>query len=419
MSAPRYRPPRESAWQRVWQPFWVLPVVLTVASGVLAVALPALDRSLSASVPWLFQGGPDGARSLLSTIASAMISVTGLVFSITMVVLQLASSQFTPRVLGSFLDSRVTQSTLGVFTGTFVYALTVLRSVRGESDELQAFVPQTSVTAAFLFVLASVGFFLAFIQHITNSIRVSQVVLGTADEARDVVGRLYPQEPPDEPADDGPPRPAARTVTVGDRSGHLREVDLDGLLRIAAEHDVLIEVVRQMGEFLPEGGRVAVVRAGSHAALTDELVEDVGKAVVLARERGVGQDPAFGLRKLVDIAERALSPAVNDPTTASQVVDAEHRALRLAVQRYDPPARLVDDEGRLRVVHRPQTVADLLQLAVREIAHWGRDSLQIPVRLRAMLDDLDEVALPRHRPALAAVRREIPPDHPEESPRDR
>ncbi|WP_225754988.1 DUF2254 domain-containing protein [Actinotalea sp. Marseille-Q4924] len=412
MPAPRYHAPRLSLWHRLWRPFWVLPVTLTVASGVLGVALPALDRTLSESVPWLFQGGPDGARSLLSTIATAMISVTGLVFSITMVVLQLASSQFTPRVLGSFLESRVTQSTLGVFAGTFVYALTVLRSVRGESDELAAFVPQTSITVAFLFVLASVGWFLAFIQHITASIRVSEVVLGTADETRHVVDRLYPAEPPGAAADDGPSRAASRTVTCGDRSGHVREMDLAGLVRLAADHDVLVEVTVQLGEFLPEGGRIAVVRAATGEALTDDLLEDVGRTVSIAKERGVDQDPAFGLRKLVDIAERALSPAVNDPTTASQVVDGEHRALRLAVQRHDPPARLTDDQGHLRVVHRPQTVAVLLSLAVREIAHWGRDSLQIPVRLRSMLDDLEGVALPQHRAAIADVRREIPPDPP-------
>jgi uncharacterized membrane protein len=415
VSRPRYLARRQNLWHRLWRPFWVLPVVLTIGSVVLGVLLPALDRGLSASVPWLFQGGPEGARSLLSTIASAMISVTGLVFSITMVVLQLASSQYTPRVLGSFLDSRVTQTTLGVFTGTFVYALTVLRSVRGESDGIENFVPQTSVTAAFLFVLASVGWFLAFIQHITSSIRVSEVVLGTADQTRAVVASLYPQERPDEPGD-GPPRPDARVVDVGDRAGHVREVDLEGLVRLAADHDVVIELLAQVGDFRPEGGRLAVVRAAGRGALTDDLLEDVGRAVAMSRERGVAQDPAFGLRKLVDVAERALSTGVNDPTTASQVVDAEHRVLRLAVQRHDPPARLADDDGALRVLHRPQTVADLLRLAVVEVAHWGRDSLQVPVRLRVMLDDLEEVALPQHRPALAAVRQEIPPDHPEESP---
>lgn len=407
MASPRYRPPRPSPWRRLWEPFWVLPVALTVGSGLLGIALPALDRGLSGSVPWLFQGGPDGARALLGTIASAMISVTGLVFSITMVVLQLASSQFTPRVIGSFLDSRVTQTTLGVFAGTFVYALTILRSVRGASDGIEEFVPQTSVTVAFLFVLASVGWFLAFIQHITASIRVSEVVFSTADETRAVVERMFPGDPPAEPDVGGPSRSHHRTVSVGERHGHLRDVDLKGLVRYASQHDVVVEVLEPVGRFLPEGGSLAVVRASAREALTDDLAEDVRRAVTVTRERGVDQDPAFGLRKLVDVAERALSPGVNDPTTASQVVDAEHRVLRLAVQRHDPPAQLCDDDGVVRVVHRPQTVADLLELAVAEIAHWGSDSLQVPTRLRTMLDDLAEVALPQHREAIAAARRHV------------
>lgn len=407
MPRARYRPPRLSLWRRLWEPFWVLPVVLTIGSGLLGVALPVLDRSLSDSVPWLFQGGPDGARALLGTIASAMISVTGLVFSITMVVLQLASSQFTPRVLGSFLDSRVTQSTLGVFVGTFVYALTILRSVQGESDGVEDFVPQTSVTFAFLFVLASVGWFLAFIQHITSSIRVSEVVLGTADATRTVVERTFPKDPPPQPDMDRAELLHRRTVAVGDRHGHLRAIDLDGLVRYATQHDVVVEVLAAAGEFLPEGGPLAVVHAASPVVLTDELAHDVGRAVSLSRERVVDQDPAFGLRKLVDVAERALSPGVNDPTTASQVVDAEHRVLRVAVQRHDPPARLCDDDGVVRVVHRPQTVAQLLELAVAEIAHWGSDSLQVPTRLRTMLDDLAVVALPQHQRAIAAVRRHV------------
>ena len=131
----------------------------------LGLALPVIDQSIGEPWGWVFQGGVDGARAVLGTIAGAMISVTGLVFSITMVVLQLASSQYSPRVLGAFLDSRISQTTLGVFTGSFIYALTVLRKVGGGSDDR---VPQISVTFAYLYVLLAVAMFLAFIHHITD-----------------------------------------------------------------------------------------------------------------------------------------------------------------------------------------------------------------------------------------------------------
>ena len=158
-----------SWWHNVWRPFWAVPAACAVSAVALGLALPLLDEGLQTELPYVFQGGPSGARNLLGTIATGMISMTGLVFSITMVVLQLASSQFTPRVLGSFLESRITQATLGVFTASFVFALTVTRSVRGDYGETGTFVPQVSVTAAFVLVLASVGCFLAFIHHITSS----------------------------------------------------------------------------------------------------------------------------------------------------------------------------------------------------------------------------------------------------------
>ena len=147
--------PTITLWQRIWRPFWALPAAICAAGIAAGILLPELDRRLSQHLPYLFQGGPDGARGMLSTIASAMISVTGLVFSITMVVLQLASSQFTPRILGEFLAKRITQVTLGVFTASFVFSLTVLRSVQGATDTVSAFVPQLSVTVAFLLVLAT------------------------------------------------------------------------------------------------------------------------------------------------------------------------------------------------------------------------------------------------------------------------
>lgn len=147
--------PAESRWSRIWRPFWTLPAAICLVAVVAGLVLPPLEERISAHIPFVFQGGPDGARSVLGTIASAMISVTGLIFSITMVVLQLASSQFTPRVLGTFLSSRITQLTLGVFTATFVFSLSVLRYVKGANENGGNFVPQTSVTLAFALVLAS------------------------------------------------------------------------------------------------------------------------------------------------------------------------------------------------------------------------------------------------------------------------
>lgn len=392
-------------WDRLWRPFWVLPMTIVAAATLSGIFLPELDRLLDEHLPFFFPGGPSGARGMLGTIAGAMISVTGLVFSITMVVVQLASSQYSPRVLGDFLGSRITQTTLGIFAASFTYALAVLRSVQGDSGEGGAFVPQVSVTVGFLLVLASVAMFLAFIHHITGSIQVSAIVTHLGDETTAVVDHYLP-EPGAPGARTGrqtwrPERDSHRHTVLAQEHGAVVEVAHRNLLSWAVEHDAVVEVLVRVGDFVPEGAPALTVwRAPGHAGGTAaaDLVA-LRRCVVVERDRLLHQDPAFGVRKLVDIAERALSPGTNDPTTAVQVLDQLHRILRLVVTRADLPA-VVRSEGQTRLVHRPQRVEQLVDLALEEPLHYGQDSLQIPRRTVTMLEDLLTVALPDHRAHL-------------------
>ncbi|WP_158288578.1 DUF2254 domain-containing protein [Ornithinimicrobium flavum] len=406
-----------SRWDRLWRPFWVLPTVIIVLATLAGIFMPELDRGLDDELPYFFPGGASGARDMLGNIAGAMISVTGLVFSITMVVIQLASSQYSPRVLGDFLSSRVTQVTLGIFAASFTYALTVLRSVQGESGEGGSFVPQVSVTLGFLLVLASVGMFLAFIHHITNSIQVSSIVSHLGDATVDVVDRYLPH--PDTPGsrlglsswEPGPDLTAQTLEAV--EHGAVVEVDHRRLVSWAAERDVVVEILLQVGDFVPEGAPAVRVwpRAGAEEVDEDDL-KPLRGMVVVEKDRFFHQDPSFGVRKLVDIAERALSPGINDPTTAIQVLDELHRILRMVVLRAELPA-LVTREGTVRLVHRPQRVEQLVDLALAEPLHYGKDTLQVPRRVVAMLEDLLTVALPDHRPGLrrwlAAARAQVGP----------
>lgn len=356
---------RASPLRRLFEPFWVIPALATPAAVSLGFILPLLDAALHHQIGVAFPGGPAGARSVLGTVASAMISVTGLVFSITMVVMQLASSQFSPRILQDFLSTRITQWTLGVFVASFVYALTVLREVRGAADDAAAFVPQLSVSLAYLLVLTAFALFLAFIRTIMSLIQVSQVV-----------------------------------SRVGDRHGHVVEVDERRLADLASEKDLHLDLLPDPGAFLAPG--TPLVRVWGE--VTDEVRDAVERAVVLDAERRITHDPGFGVRQLVDVAERALSPGINDPTTASQVVFELRRVLGTAVRRQDRPRHVADDDGVARLRIRPATVADLLALGVEEIAHYGADSRQIPRRLADLLDELDDVALDRHRTALDRTR---------------
>ncbi|GIL36144.1 DUF2254 domain-containing protein [Phycicoccus sp. DTK01] len=386
-------------WESLWRPFWALPSAVVVVTVLAGATLPLVDEHLLGDVDVLFGGNADSARSLLGTIASAMISVTGLVFSITMVVMQLASSQFTPRLLSTFLGSRVVQVTLGVFISSFVFALMVLRDVRGGDGP---FVPQLSVTVAFVLVLASVALFLAFIHHITDSIRVDQVVDRIARLTVEALERGSAQEwddtsavPPTWSQGDGP----GVTVTTGSEHGVVSRVHLSALVECAERTGAVVELRTRLGEVRHRGQVLAVVHGGRR---DDDLAEAVRDAIGLGRERSMTQDPEFGVRQLVDIAERALSPGVNDPTTAVQVLDELHRILRVAALRPDRSNLLVDGSGAVRVVDRPTTFARLLDLALDEVWHYGRDGLQVPRRIEDLLEDLVADGRPEHAATAAA-----------------
>ncbi|MGP4058966.1 DUF2254 domain-containing protein [Mycobacterium sp. 4D054] len=396
-------------WNSVRNRFWVVPLFFAALATALGLGLAALDDRLetSFSVPFLFTGGPEGARAVLSAIITSMISFTGLVFSITIVVLQLTSSQFSPRVLRSFLRDWVNQIALGVFVATFVYALVVLRAVQGTAD-VDPFVPQLSVTAAFAFVLASVVVFLIYIDHIAQSIRVATIITRIARDTRDLLERRFPAaaEPPSRlpvPATGGRPVSA-------DRPGVVQRVDEDALVRAADEHGATIFLVRSLGEFVPAGATLMEVH---DAEVPDE--DSLRAAVRLGTERSLEEDLGFGLRQLVDIAERALSPGINDPSTAVQVLDQLHDLLRRLATRELPP-RQVTRNGRLLLDVPEPSFADYLALAIDEIAHWGEDAERVQRRLRAMLVDLRDAALPRHRPriteALERIGGSVPSDEP-------
>jgi uncharacterized membrane protein len=389
------------AWRRLQDRFWVVPVLFAVLSALLALGLTVLDDRLDTSlhVPFLFSGGPEGARALLSAIITSMISFTGLVFSITVVVLQLTSSQFSPRVLRTSLRDAVNQIALGVFVATFVYALVVLRAVRGTA-QTETVVPQVSVTVAFAFVLASVVVFLVYIDHIAQSIRAATIVTRIGEETREVLERRHPED-----------AEHRALLTLPDSRGHrvpadapgvVQQVDDQVLLDLAEEHDVTICLLRAVGEFVP--ARAPLLEVHGARPPDDGMLRS---AVHLGKERVLDEDVGFGIRQLVDIAERALSPGINDPSTAVQAIDHIHDLLRRLATRPLQPRQRVGRAGRL-AVHVPQpALGDLIGLAVDEIAHCAADVDRVQRRLAVMLRDLHDAAIPIHRPAVAHVLEEL------------
>lgn len=371
------------------------------------ILLPEVDEALAPYVPLLFQAGTDGARTFLSAIAGAMISITGLVFSITIVVLQLASSQFSPRVLRTYLDQRVPQFTLGVFAASFIYALTVLRSVSAFSDSAKDSVPQIAVTVSFLLVLASVGMFLAFIHHITQAISVDTIIDTVGKETLGLIERSTDHRTAAQNVDPAPlPSMGLPTVVGSGHSGYLTELDHASLTALAAEHDVRIEVLHPLGTYLVQGTPVVTVHGGADHSDVDwnRVIE---QRIGLTWRRTMEQDVSFGLRQLVDIAERALSPGINDPTTAVQVLNELHLILTTIAQDDDPYPVHHDEGGTVRLVTSEWTFEQFLGLCIDEIAHWGSSSLQIPRRIDQLLTTVAVVATEPHQQLLEAKRAEV------------
>lgn len=373
---------------------WVAPAVAVIVAVAAAFLLIRADRALAQGRQgwFLFDGGPESARELLSTITSSMLTFTALVFSITVLVLQLASNQFSPRVIRTFLSEPVTKWAMSLFVGTFVYAMVVLSQVRTQP----VFVPAIATWFALLMVLASVGLFIRYIHRMAHSIRAITVISKIASEARAGIEDMYPEPIADPaPPEAGlPASPPDRTFTHDGDPGVLAFVDAERIVRLASDCDGIVELVPRIGEFVPTGA--ILFRVWGHA----DIEVRCRSAVVIENERTMEQDPAFGFRQLVDIAVRALSPGVNDPTTAVQALDHLHDLIRRLTTRQFPSRGRADRHGVLRLFVARPSFEDFVRLAFEEIRSYGTSSVQVTRRLARALEDCASIAVAPRRDIL-------------------
>ena len=322
--------------------FWLLPATIVVAGILLALGLVHLDRSGKVpqsliDSPWLYNGGGTGARTLLGAVASSTIGVAGTVFSITIAALSLAAGQMGPRLLRNFTRDRGNQTTLGVFLGTFSYALMVLRSVRTQSEG--AFVPHLSLTVGILLAFICVGTLVYFVGHIAGRINVDTVIKLVGEEVSQAIGRLTAKTQGEEP-----PSPEAwrEAVAVRDpRQGYLQQIDTDGLADWAHGNGVAIRLLVRPGDYVFPGAPIALVRLHAEGAAAA-----IQSATALGPSRVSSQDLEFAVRQLVEVAVRALSPGINDPNTAIGVIDNLGAALCNLASRHLPTG-VTRREGRM------------------------------------------------------------------------
>ncbi len=360
--------------------FWLVPALLVAAGLIGAAGLVAVDRSQS--VPqwlldsaWIYSGGATGARTLLGAVAASSIGVAGTVFSITIAALSLAAAQMGPRLLRNFTRDRGNQVTLGIFLGTFAYALVVLRTVRtpDEGD----FVPHIALSVAILLALACVGTLVYFVSHMAGRINVDEVVELVSDDVRSAIRRLTSEDP--QPA---PPPEAfwrgAKPVTDS-RRGYLQQLDSDGLADWAAEHGTAIRLLARPGDHVFPGAPIAMLKPP---------VEGAGKAIrdatALGSQRVSSVDLEFAVRQLVEVAVRALSPGINDPHTAISVLDRLGDSLCDLVPLHLPTG-VTERDGRPVLIIPGVDYAGLTDAMFHMIRQNGADQPAVLIRLLEVL----------------------------------
>lgn len=402
-------------WENAQASLWFVPGLMVLGAAILSAALLYVDDTLApnlnATLPWLFGGTAGAARSLLSTVAGSLITVISIAFSITIVALQQASTQYSPRVLRNFTKDRGNQIVLGSYLGTFTYALLVMRRVREPAEGQAGFVPALSITMAILLALASVGLLVYFIDHISKSLQVSMILASIRQEVEEEIAHLFPssfgQASTEPPSRESLIRQLSRerrgreTSVSTTKAGYLRRID-EGQLDEATGGDRLVLVYPQIGDYLMRDEPVA--RIWSEEPPSQERQERISGAFVLDRERSIYQDPLFGVRQMVDIAVKALSPGINDPTTAEQSLSNLGDVVARLMDREFPSPLRRTEAGTGYLFNRPG-FPDYVDASFSQIRRAADRNVHVTLYLLSLLKALGERAPDPER--IAPLRRQV------------
>ena len=376
---------------------WPLPVAGVVLAVVAGVLLPRLDAYVDEGLPpWLaallFGGDGGAARTLLSAISSSLITVTSLTFSLTIVTLQLASSQFSPRLLRTFSSDRFIQATLAIFLSTFTFALTVLRAVRSGDDGATAFVPRISVTLAFALAIVSVLGLVLFLAHLARQIRVETMLRDVHDDASATVQSMTSPLDDDTCPESALPTPPTNAIEVkAPSSGFVTSFDEAGLLSAATEMNACVVLESYPGSSIVEGTPIGAAWSLSGGLSDDDwnrLQGALRDSIGVGFERTSAQDISYGLRQLTDVANKALSPGINDPTTAIHALSHISAILCQIAGRKLRSVVLHDADDEIRVVLRRPSFAEVLDVAITQPRRYGASDPQVMARLFRLLEEL-------------------------------
>ena len=373
-------------WLNLSQSLGFIPGLVVLTFAILGVVLVEIDGQVDLTgVEVVFKGDGSAARTVLSVIAGSLITVAGLTFSITMVVLQLAASQFSPRILRTFFGDRVTQLTIGTFVGTFVYSILVLRAVGSFGDA--GFVPRLSITVASLLGIASVVLLIVFLHHVSQMVQVSHVVASIAHRTLARTDVLYPEgyEEAGESHHGDELLDSWRSETPGrvlpPRPGYVQRIDLEELAGRLGDRAERVAILACPGDFVGVDTPIAELWP---AGVADDCRHAVLGAVSIASERDLSQDADFGVRQLADTAIKAMSPGINDPATAVTCI-AYLRAVLIRLTERAPAATMRSfPDGSSALLARQRRFGEYLEAVLQINRYVGGDAWVIAELLRAV-----------------------------------
>lgn len=377
----------QNFWKRLTATLWFIPALCALFGGLLGAALVAVDYYAGSRVyfPHFLDVQPSGARDMLAVVAGSMITVAGTVFSITIVALTLASTQFSPRILRNFMRDAGNQIVLGAFVGIFAYCIVVLRTIRENgADEGGNFVPSVAVAFGVLFGLSGIGFLIYFIHHVATTIQATSIISQIADETVREIKENYAFEYDAKQYDAQVVKSLAEKKWIkipSAETGYIQNADTTALFELARRDDLIVQMRRRVGEFTIKGLpllQIAPRNEGFNPA--GDLIAEFNEAYDIGNFRTVEGDVAFGLRQIVDIALKALSPAINDTTTALSCIDYLTAILISLAKRPSPPPLHFCD-GALRLVINQQRFEDYFDLAFNQIRQNASGNVAVILRL--------------------------------------
>ncbi|HZX10411.1 MAG TPA: DUF2254 domain-containing protein [Acidobacteriota bacterium] len=375
-----------SLWESIRTSLWFVPALMVIISCGLAFVLVKFDSILASGLKiFCYTGGPEGARTVLSTIAGSMITIAGVTFSITIVALTMATSQFGSRLLRNFMVDKSNQVVLGAFIATFIYCLLVLNAVKAVDNII--YIPRIAVSFSFVLALANLGILIYFFHHVSTSIQAEHVINSVYKELKAKIDHLFEQEKeyviPEKKLEQLPDFQSSSAVVCSKESGYLRAIDREGLFKIAVQNNLVIQLKYRAGDYVFTGTPLIAVIPDTEIETSFE--DRINGCFLLGSSRSPEQDVEFAIHQLVEVALRALSPGINDPYTAMGCIDRLGDIICQLHSKKFPISYRYDKEGHVRLVLDVFSYDGILDAAFNQIRQSAAGNVAVNLRLLEIL----------------------------------